>query len=455
MRTRIILIVSAVVVLVAALLLVSNRPEPPYAGPVAADRQQLTDVEPDLVVAMTLAPRIGDRIAMERAGGAWLIREPYPFRFDWPRVQELQASFASLFAERIVVEAPQDRAQFGLDPPVVVATARLEDGSSIELHLGDPTPGGDAFYLSSRDDRAVFVVHSMHAKRFSWSVADLRDVTLAELDADAIHRIWWRASSSEVEMLTASDQPRYAHLPGTRIMRTPFTLAVDDGEFAALSRAIASIAVVDRVADNEADAVALGLEPPRAELRARDLQGELQLQVGAIDGRDAFVRPVGADAIYRVRGTQLAFLDRPAIELASRRVLAVPLIRVAAIVASARGLNLRVRLSHDRDSAGSQRITATVAGRPLSPEALQWLTEHLSEFEADARAAADERAAGTASLTVTLELRHADASALTARFMARDRALSLLDLGREPLWVVDSRKVAALDQLLREVVAGA
>ena len=172
---------AGIVLLVGSYLLLANRPEPVYEGPVAADRQQLSDVEEERIVAMELAPRGGETIRLEREGAVWLVREPYPFRWDWPRLQELRASFASLFAQRLVVENPENRAEFGLDPPVVVTSARLESGETFEFHLGNPTSTGEAYYLSSRDDRAVFTVHAVHGKRFSWTVADLRDRTVPAL----------------------------------------------------------------------------------------------------------------------------------------------------------------------------------------------------------------------------------------------------------------------------------
>ena len=234
---------AGVALLAGAYLLLANRPEPSYQGPVAAARQQLSDVEEERIVAMTLAPRGGDTVRLEREGAVWRVREPYPFRWDWPRLQELRASFASLFAQRLVVEDPEDRAQYGLNPPAVVAGARLESGRTFEFHLGNPTSSGEAYYLSSRDDPAVFTVHAIHGKRFSWTVADLRDRAVPTLEAGRVNRIRFRDGDYQVELAAVGEQPRYAHLPGSRIMRAPWVAAADPERFARIARRVADMPV--------------------------------------------------------------------------------------------------------------------------------------------------------------------------------------------------------------------
>lgn len=447
---------AGVALLAGAYLLLANRPEPSYQGPVTAARQQLSDVDEEQIVAMTLAPRGGDTVRLEREGAVWRVREPYPFRWDWPRLQELRASFASLFAQRLVVEDPEDRAQYGLSPPAVVAGARLESGRTFEFHLGNPTSSGEAYYLSSRDDPAVFTVHAIHGRRFLWTVADLRDRTVPSLEADRVNRIWFRDGDYQVELAAVGEEPRYAHLPGSRIMRTPWAAAADPERFAEIARRVADMPVSAAVAG---DRGGFGLDPPRGELRVRDFQDELHLLLGATDDGQVYVRMPGAAEVRTVPAAALDFLTLTPFELINPRALSLPEERLQAITLRAGGGDLRrIDLQRSADDVGSQRVTAVHAGEPLDPAAYAALLAEFADLTADAPAPGGQPEgggpAGDPILTVTFHLRAAERAAVTARFLPYDRDFRLLDMDGGIDLLVDSRSVAALAERIEAAFRG-
>ena len=441
---------AGIALLAGAYLLLANRPAPPYEGPVVSSRQQLSDVDESEIVAMTLAPRGGQTIRLEREGAVWLVREPYPFRWDWPRLQELRASFASLFAQRLVVEDPDDRAQYGLSPPAVVASARLASGRTFEFHLGSPTPSGEAFFLSSRDDRAVFTVHAVHGKRFSWTVADLRDQTIPSLAADRINRIYFRDGDYEVELVAVGEQPRYAHLPGARIMRVPYVAAADEERFAAIARRVAEMPVSAAVTGDEGGdggEAGFGLDPPRGELRVRDFEDELHLLLGATAGERVYVKMPGAAGVHTVPAAALDFLTLTPFELSEPHVLAVPEERLQAISLRAGGREHRIDLQRAADDLGGERITPVRAGEPLDGDGYAALAAELANLEVDAPAPpGGPRPAGEPMLTVVYHLRAAERAAVTARFLPYDRDFHLLALDGSIDLLVDRRAVTALTE---------
>jgi hypothetical protein len=471
MRRRITIAAVVVAALVAGLLVISNQPPAPYTGPVAADRQQLSRFDPELIVSLSLTRRGGQRVLLERDHGAWQTREPFAFRFDWARLQQLRESFASLFAERIVLEDPTDRAQFGLDPPLVVATARLQDGSTYEFYLGDAAPGGEVHYLSSRDDRAVFTVKPVHATRFSWTVSDLRDVTLTVLEAPAINRIWWRGPTGEVELVTSAGQPRYRHLAGTRILLQPLVAAANGQVFAEIASQLAGLSVRERVSGDSSRHAELGLAPARAEVRARDIDTELHLLIGNSDGRDAFVREAGSEVVYRVGVGAIGFLALTVAELTSTAPLDLAIENIASLTIATANSGFRVELDHQFDGQRVAHTETTIGDALLAAADWQQLVGELTGLQADALASSEESAAFAsttaartgpgATLTVTLELIGADLPTTTARFWPRTTAatggvgtlgsLHYLDLGRPPLFLIDSRKVARLTELLESL----
>lgn len=449
--------VAGVALLAGVYLLLANRPEPSYQGPVAAARQQLSDVDESEIVAMTLTPRDGQTVRLEREGAVWLVREPYPFRWDWDRLQELRASFARLFAQRLVVEDPEDRAQYGLSPPAVVAGARLESGRTLEFHLGNPTASGEAYYLSSRDDPAVFTVHAVHGKRFTWTVADLRDQAVPALDADRVNRIYFRDGDYQVELAAVGEQPRYAHLPGSRIMRAPYVAAADPERFAAIARRVAEMPISAAVAVDRSGGAGFGLDPPRGELRVRDFQDELHLLIGAAEAGQVYVKMPGAADVRTAPAAALDFLTLTPFELLNPRVLSLPEERLQALTLRAGGGEYRIDLQRSTDDLHGQRVTAVHAGEPLAPDAYAALLAELADLTADAPAPPPQASGGPAGdpvLTVTFHLRAAERATVTARFLPYDRDFRLLAMDGGVDVLVDSRVVAALTERVETTFIG-
>lgn len=446
--------VAGVALLAGAYLLLANRPEPSYQGPVAAARQQLSDVDESEIVAMTLTPRGGQTVRLEREGAVWRVREPYPFRWDWDRLQELRASFARLFAQRLVVEDPEDRAQYGLSPPAVVAGARLESGRTLEFHLGNPTASGEAYYLSSRDDPAVFTVHAIHGKRFTWTVADLRDQAVPALDADRVNRIYFRDGDYQVELAAVGEQPRYAHLPGSRIMRVPYVAAADPERFAAIARRVAEMPISAAVAGDRAG---FGLDPPRGELRVRDFRDELHLLIGAAEAGQVYVKMPGAADVRTAPAAALDFLTLTPFELLNPRVLSLPEERLQALTLRSGGREYRIDLQRSTDDLHGQRVTAVHAGEPLDPDAYAALLAELADLTADAPAPPRQASGGPAGdpvLTVTFHLRAAERATVTARFLPYDRDFRLLRWTEGIDVLVDSRAVTALTERVETTFIG-
>lgn len=449
--------VAGVALLAGAYLLLANRPEPSYQGPVAAARQQLSDVDESEIVAMTLTPRGGRTVRLEREGAVWRVREPYPFRWDWDRLQELRASFARLFAQRLVVEDPEDRAQYGLSPPAVVAGARLESGRTLEFQLGNPTASGEAYYLSSRDDPAVFTVHAIHGKRFTWTVADLRDQAVPALDADRVNRIYFRDGDYQVELAAVGEQPRYAHLPGSRIMRAPYVAAADPERFAAIARRVAEMPISAAVAVDRSGGAGFGLDPPRGELRVRDFRDELHLLIGAAEAGQVYVKMPGAADVRTAPAAALDFLTLTPFELLNPRVLSLPEERLQALTLRTGGREYRIDLQRSTDDLHGQRVTAVHAGEPLDPDAYAALLAELADLTADAPAPPRQASGGPAGdpvLTVTFHLRAAERATVTARFLPYDRDFRLLTLDGGIDVLVDSRAVAALTERVETTFAG-
>lgn len=142
-RTRTLLLPAGLAVLLAALvaaaLLLVERPDEAGRARREAGVRALS-FRPDDVAALTLAPRDGAVVRVERAGAG--------FRFTSPGGGEASPTAVSglldrLAGMRVRSRLPADPAALpsrGLDPPRARVTLLGKDGRSVELDLGDETP---------------------------------------------------------------------------------------------------------------------------------------------------------------------------------------------------------------------------------------------------------------------------------------------------------------------------
>lgn len=125
--------------LVAVALLLVERPDEAGRARSQAGARALA-FRPDDVTALTLEPRGGVAVRVERTGAG--------FRFTSPSTGEASAAAVLGLLDRIAgirvrSRLPADPAALpsrGLDPPLVRVTVLGKDGSSAGLELGDETP---------------------------------------------------------------------------------------------------------------------------------------------------------------------------------------------------------------------------------------------------------------------------------------------------------------------------
>ena len=190
---RRLIILAALVVGVAALVVlltvVRNRePQIPEADPTPG-KPEISRIDIERIAAVSLTgPGREQPFNMQRTESGWQIEgaaSGIPIKES--RIKDMLYSFSSLYAERVIEEDAADLEQYGLDPPAVVAVATLDDGSSIEVHLGDRTPAGNTWYLGLPGQRIVYAVWTNHGNHYYYTVADMRGDELPAINGEALN----------------------------------------------------------------------------------------------------------------------------------------------------------------------------------------------------------------------------------------------------------------------------
>lgn len=74
------------------------------------------------------------------------------------RTENLASTLATVTAERLVAENPENPADYGLDTPRGVATVTYHDDSTAVLEVGDEDPLGEGVYFRLQGEPAVYLV---------------------------------------------------------------------------------------------------------------------------------------------------------------------------------------------------------------------------------------------------------------------------------------------------------
>lgn len=111
-------------------------------------------------------------VVAKGSDGQWRLEQPTPGPADAERMEDMARRVAALRAERVIGERLADLKPFGLDPPQVVARITTTTGQRIELHVGNETLTGGAYFVKLANDTVVYTVSTFTAGRLKGLVLE-------------------------------------------------------------------------------------------------------------------------------------------------------------------------------------------------------------------------------------------------------------------------------------------
>jgi hypothetical protein len=188
MRPRGLLIATAVLAALAAAVWWSNRQK--KEEPENASSPKLLSLKQDEITKIEIQRRDGETTRIEKSGdGAWRITAPEPLPGDKSAIESLVSSAASLNADKVVEEKPEDLAAFGLKEPHARIVITLKDGKTRTVLLGDDAPVGGGGFAQVDGDPKVYLLTSWVKGGLDKLAVDLRDKRILTFDRDRIVRL--------------------------------------------------------------------------------------------------------------------------------------------------------------------------------------------------------------------------------------------------------------------------
>ncbi len=154
------------------------------------ERQEelLLHFESDQVTAVELTTSAGT-LRATKVDGEWGIVAPVTIAADGAAIDSMVDRLESGKHERLISEAADDLAPYGLAEPIARVTLELSDGERAILAVGNDTPVGSNVYVTVGEGGNVHSAVRGLKDALDKSLFDLRNKSVLVFDEDAVRRI--------------------------------------------------------------------------------------------------------------------------------------------------------------------------------------------------------------------------------------------------------------------------
>ncbi|MCH7825982.1 MAG: DUF4340 domain-containing protein, partial [Acidobacteria bacterium] len=269
-------------------------------------------------------------IALQRVDDAWRITAPYDLVADDSAVNRIINRLQAANHDRLIDEAPDDLARFGLADPEVEVTVELDDGSSYSLALGNGTPVGFNVFVRPGDGDTVYTTAAGLKDAVNKTLFDLRNRSILTFDEPDVARLDLTTADLDASM---QRQPALGDGIARWKLTEPIEARADADTIADYLRRLRNdraLAYPSEDPDDE-DLATYGLDDPRLTVRVwigDDSAITLEIGDESEEPDGYYARRLGSDAVF-VAPTRLveeapdsvtALRNRTVVEFARDRV---------------------------------------------------------------------------------------------------------------------------------------
>jgi len=205
MKTKNLVILAAIVLVVAAYVFFFERHQP--TSEEARDRAEkvLQDFDRDAVISIEIEGGNG-RVRLERTGEEWRLREPLDYPADTSKVSSTLASLANLEADRRLGADEFDPAAYGLDEPDLSVEMRTAEDEVIALVIGDEMPLGSKRALRLREGGEIVLASGWFVNDLDREVDEWRSREVVDVSADQVASIDIEAGGDHIKAVRVNDE---------------------------------------------------------------------------------------------------------------------------------------------------------------------------------------------------------------------------------------------------------
>lgn len=424
---------------------------------------QVSSLNKDNIVKMTLKKKDGT-LTFEKKDKEWVAGAPYSsVKLDQTKVDDVAYTFASLSAEQIVDESPQDLAQYGLKDPVVTATATLKDGTTKTLYLGNKTPTG-TYYLMAEGDPKVYEVWMNHGEHLSYTLNDVRDTKLPEINTQELTYLkMWKEGGRTIEIKTNDSQSKDQAQFGLGLwqMTQPYNepMGVATDQFQKVLDALPQLAIDGFVEDNPKDLSQYGLDKPKGELIVKDKNNTLHIFIGKDkDDKQVYFKSADAPSVYTMSKDKLTFMDTKPFDIVDKFAYIVNIDDVDKIIVEGNGKTHVMTLTRTTKKAQKEGekdeviTTYTVDGKTVEEQPFKKYYQSLIGLLVDAEN--NKQLEEVPEVKTTFFLNKGKEREVHVNYVPYDNDFYAVFRGGKAEFVVSRQQVDKMLQTLDDLIAG-
>jgi hypothetical protein len=169
------------------------------------------DVISDLV-KISFTPMYDMSFALERDQEyGWILADPYRYRIDRTKVQELEENLKNLVTEELVEKDALDLAKYGLNQPFseIIFTYTDQEKS---LKIGEESFDGTYRYVMMDESADIYFVSNMVISPFLVTIDQVQDKHIVELNANKIDLIEFSSEEKGAFTLQKDQEEKWSFL---------------------------------------------------------------------------------------------------------------------------------------------------------------------------------------------------------------------------------------------------
>ncbi len=345
-RNAIILLVIVALLVGVYFLIRSKKPDDLPTQP--DEYESLTDYTSDQIESVTLENSDGTFIIIKKDND-WALSAPTDLKYDPSALSSIVINSASIIADKVVEEDPQDLSIYGLDDPAI-ARVEVKDGTVTTIEIGDKTPTKGGYYVKVAGTSKVYVISSFTGDKLVTGRNGMRIKQLFDFTADKIDSL---AMNRRGESVFASAMDKES---GSWSMISPIKGSVNETAFAPMLEALTNTMILEFIEDKPADLSLYGLDKPAYEFVFNaEGAGEIKLQMGTEmkKGSSIYAKLDGNDEVFTIDMTPYTFLDKPLKEIINVFAYIVNIDQVKKIDLTMDGKTTNMTLDVYKDAEGN------------------------------------------------------------------------------------------------------
>lgn len=214
-----------------------------------------------------------DEFVLQKDKEAWKLIKPIEGKADKSTVDSVVIDLASAKIDRAIEEPNIDWKKYGLAPPAVKLSAKLNDGKTYDLELGEKDFTDSSVFARIAGQNKALVLPSSLLTSASKKLLDFRDKTVLEFQRDQI---------KEMTVALKEKEYRFEKSGDDWSVKTPFQARGDRTEINSIVSDLEFAKVEEFVDSPESDLKVYGLEKPevRVDLLLGDSRARKTLLLG-------------------------------------------------------------------------------------------------------------------------------------------------------------------------------